>query len=67
MQDLIDEVLDLSPRKATRMWPMAFGFAVEAGRNFVTSQDIRATLELLEQSAQSRHRMGFLSDRRGNR
>ena len=66
-QDLFEAVLDLTPRRATRLWPMAFGFAAEGGRDFVILRDIRAAKALLERSVATARPIGFIPSARASR
>jgi ATP-dependent Lon protease len=56
-----DELAELEPRKASRLWPIAFGFAAAAGRREVTRDDLAKSQVILTGGATRAARIGFLS------
>jgi len=58
---LLEQVMTLTPRAMSRLWPIAFGFACMDGRRHVTRSDLAQAEGVLRLGREGRGRIGFLS------
>lgn len=58
----LEDLAALSPRRASRLWPIAFGFAGVDRRWHVTRTDIARAAAMLENGRGAKRRIGFLSE-----
>ena len=63
--DVLDAILDRSPRAMTRFWPAAFGVAAELGCRHIGHYALEAVDALLIGSSPAKAPMGFINTRPG--
>jgi ATP-dependent Lon protease len=58
---LLEQVMTLTPRAMSRLWPIAFGFSCMDGRRHITRADLIQAEGVLRLGREGRGRIGFLS------
>ncbi len=58
---LLEQVMTLTPRAMSRLWPIAFGFSCMDGRRHITRADLAQAEGVLRLGQAGRGRIGFMS------